>query len=140
MGGILNLITPLENQGFLVKRSRELLETEITRFTVVVHPEGFIIGCAALYPTSDESIGELACVAVHDDFHDQGIGARLLTQIEDYARGSNMDVLIAMTTKTAHWFVERGFVEVSLSDLPDNKQEMYNFQRNARIFEKQFNP
>jgi amino-acid N-acetyltransferase len=140
VGGILNLITPLENQGFLVKRSRELLETEITRFTVVVHPEGFIIGCAALYPTSDESIGELACVAVHDDFHDQGIGARLLTQIEDYARGSNMDVLIAMTTKTAHWFVERGFVEVSISDLPDNKQEMYNFQRNARIFEKQFNP
>ena len=140
VGGILDLIAPLENQGFLVKRSRELLETEINRFILVVHPEGLIIGCAALYPTSDEFLGELACVAVHEDFHDQGIGARLLAQIENYCKESNMDRLMAMTTKTAHWFIERGFIEVTISDLPGSKQEMYNYQRNARIFEKRFNP
>ena len=140
VGGILDLITPLENQGFLVRRSRELLETEITRFTLVVHPEGLIIGCAALYPTSNESLGELACVAVHKDFHDQGIGARLLAKIEDHSRELGMDRLMAMTTKTAHWFIERGFSQVQISDLPDSKQEMYNYQRNAQIFEKRFSP
>ena len=44
--------------------------------------------------------------------------------------------LLAMTTKTAHWFIERGFVEVKVSDLPKNKQSMYNYRRNARIFSK----
>ncbi len=56
VGGILDLISPLEDQqGMLVKRSRELLETEISRFMVVIHPEGLLLGCAALYPTMQES-------------------------------------------------------------------------------------
>jgi len=68
VGGILDLISPLEQQGVLVKRSRELLETEISRFMVVVHPEGTLLGCAALYPIADSHAGELACVATHPNF------------------------------------------------------------------------
>ena len=136
VGGILNLITPLEERAVLVKRSRELLENEISQFVVVVHPEGLIIGCAALYPTTDERLGELACVAIHEEFHNQGIGARLLNQIEINAAAVGIENLLVMTTKTAHWFIERGFSEANIRDLPENKQSMYNYQRNARIFRK----
>lgn len=132
--GILDLISPLEDQGILVKRSRELLENEIFRFVVVVHPEGLIIGCAALYPTSNEVVNELACVAVHEDFYDKGIGSRLLNYIETDAKHSKIQTLLVMTTKTAHWFAERGFAESKIADLPKNKQTLYNYQRNARIF------
>ena len=134
VGGILSLITPLEDQSVLVKRSRELLETEITRFKVVVHPEGLIVGCAALYPTTDLAVGEVACVAIHPEFHDQGIGARLLSEIESDGKVSGMNELLVMTTTTAHWFLENGFNEANIRDLPENKQSMYNYQRNSRIF------
>ncbi|OGT22564.1 MAG: amino-acid N-acetyltransferase, partial [Gammaproteobacteria bacterium RBG_16_57_12] len=52
VGGILELIAPLEQAGILVRRSRERLETEIGRF-VVVERDGMIIACAALYPFTE---------------------------------------------------------------------------------------
>ena len=35
IGGILELIRPLEQQGILVRRSREQLEMEIDKFTII---------------------------------------------------------------------------------------------------------
>src|SRR5690606_39441 len=49
VGGILELIRPLEEAGILVRRSRELLEREIGYF-IVDERDGTIVGCAALYP------------------------------------------------------------------------------------------
>ena len=100
----------------------------------MVHPEGLIIGCAALYPTTNKSVGELACVAIHPEFNDQGIGARLLTEIESDGKAIGINELLVMTTTTAHWFLEKGFSEANIRDLPENKQSMYNYQRNSRIF------
>jgi amino-acid N-acetyltransferase len=50
VGGILKLIEPLEADGTLVKRGRELIEREIDYFSVIEH-DGVIFGCAALYPS-----------------------------------------------------------------------------------------
>lgn len=136
VGGILNLIAPLEEKEILVKRSRELLETEISRFMVVVHPEGLLLGCAALYPTSEQGIGELACVATHPEFHSQGIASRLFDTIVSNAQRQGLDKLFVLTTQTAHWFVEKGFTEADVSDLPSQKQSLYNYQRNSRIFSR----
>lgn len=136
VGGILDLISPLEDQQVLVRRSRELLETEISRFMVVVHPEGLLLGCAALYPTMDQSSGELACVATHPEFHDQGIAGRLLSTIEADGKSQGMSTLFALTTQASHWFLEKGFIEAQIADLPAQKQSLYNYQRNSRIFSK----
>jgi len=67
VGGIIAIIEPLEEQGILVRRSRERLETEIERF-VVAEYDGVIMGCAALYAFPEEKVGELAALAVHPDF------------------------------------------------------------------------
>lgn len=138
VGGILDLIQPLEESGALVKRSRELLETEISRFYVTVHPEGMIIGCAALYPFAEEAAGELACVATHRDFCNQGLAGRLLDYLEEKARTEfQLSQLFVLTTQAAHWFQENGFSACKLEQLPAEKAELYNFQRNAKIFVKQ---
>jgi len=137
VGGILDLITPLEQKGILVKRSRELLENEISRFMVVVHPEGTLLGCAALYPIGTSNAGELACVATHPEFHNQGIASRLLKSLEENAVQNGLKTLFVLTTQTAHWFREHGFTEAALSDLPSEKQSLYNYQRQSRIFNKQ---
>jgi amino-acid N-acetyltransferase len=136
VGGILNLIAPLEEQQVLVKRSRELLETEISQFMLVVHPEGLLLGCAALYPTSDKGVGELACVATHPEFHGQGIASRLFDEVQQQAQKAGINKLFVLTTQAAHWFLEKGFVEAQIADLPGQKQSLYNYQRKSRIFSK----
>ena len=136
VGGILDLIAPLEAEGMLVRRSREKLETEIDHFTVLVR-DGAVIGCAAFYPYPGEGLAELACLAVHPDYRNQGRGDILFDNLELTARQAGIKRLFALSTQTAHWFIERGFVEASIDDLPMSKKELYNYQRNSKVFFKQ---
>ncbi len=133
VGGILELIAPLENEGILVRRSRELLETEIERFHVL-EKDGTIIACAAIYPF--EETAELACVVTHPDYRKGGRAATLMAQMEMIARRQGVKQLFLLTTQTAHWFIEQGFVQAQISDLPVSKQRLYNYQRNSKIFIK----
>lgn len=134
IGGLVALIEPLEEEGALVRRSRELLEREITQFSVIEH-DGMIVGCAALYPYS-ESQAELACLAVHAEFRRWGYGEKLMKHIEARARAAGVRRLFVLTTVTAHWFRERGFVEAKVADLPSEKRLVYNLQRRSKVFIK----
>lgn len=136
VGGILELIQPMEEAGVLVRRSRERLEAEIDRFTVI-DLDGAIIGCAALYPFPEEQTGELACVAIAADYRGGNRGEKLLEGVEQAARAQKLERLFVLTTRTAHWFLERGFVQMNIQDLPGEKQALYNFQRNSKVFAKQ---
>jgi amino-acid N-acetyltransferase len=135
VGGLLAIIGPLEEQGILVRRSRERLETEIERFIVAEH-DGAIIGCAALYAFPDEKVGELAALAVHPDFRREGYGEALMLEIEARARKHRLDRLFVLTTRTSQWFLERGYRNATLADLPQEKQALYNYQRKSQVYAK----
>ncbi|MES9813841.1 MAG: amino-acid N-acetyltransferase [Candidatus Thiodiazotropha sp.] len=135
MGGLLELIEPLEETGVLVRRSRELLETEIDGFTLMER-DGMAIACAALFPYPKEAMAELACVVVHPDYRGSDRGDRLLSYMERKAQQNGIDKLFILTTQAAHWFRERGFVQADLRDLPMRKQALYNYRRNAKVFMK----
>lgn len=135
VGGILRLIEPLEADGTLVKRSRELLEIEIDRFTVIEH-DGFIVGCAALYPFKAEAAAEFACLAVHPDYRGVGAGERLLQAIEAKATKARFKRLFVLTTRASHWFIEQGFAETDVDKLPRTRQQLYNFQRRSKVLSK----
>lgn len=135
IGGILQLLEPLEAEGILVKRSRDLLEMEIERFAVLEH-DRMVIGCAALYPFSEDKAGELAGLVVHPDFRNAGAGERLLKEIESRARRRKLKTLFVLTTRAEHWFVERGFAEVAPDVLPRHKRELYNYQRRSVVLSK----
>jgi amino-acid N-acetyltransferase len=135
IGGILGLIEPLEAEGILVKRDRRLLEREVNRFVVVEH-DGIVVACAALYPFPEERAAELACLAVRPDFRNQGAGERLLRDIEARARRLKVKRMFVLTTRAEHWFVERGFVETGLEELPAPKRALYNFQRRSVVLVK----
>ncbi len=135
VGGLLELISPLEEQGILVRRSREVLEREIEQFSVVER-EGMIIACAALYPITDSEAGELACLAVNPEYRHGGRGDELLERIEGRARQMGLNTLFVLTTRTAHWFRERGFAPSGVERLPAARASLYNYQRNSKIFEK----
>lgn len=135
VGGVLALIEPLEEEGVLVRRSRERLEMEIERFLVAEY-DGLIIGCAALYAFPEESIGELAALVVHPDFRREGYGEALLREIESRTRKLKLSALFVLTTRTSHWFVERGFRTAAISDLPKQKQALYNYRRKSLVYLK----
>jgi amino-acid N-acetyltransferase len=135
IGGILRLIEPLEADGTLVKRDRGLLEREMNRFFVLDH-DGIVVACAALYPFADERAGELACLAVHPDFRNQGAGERLMKEIEARARRTKLKRLFVLTTRAEHWFVERGFTETGPEVLPQQKRALYNYQRRSVVLTK----
>lgn len=135
VGGILELIEPLEQQGVLLKRSRELLETEIRHFRLLER-DGRILACAALYPFPEEGCGELACIVSHPEYRGGHRGQRLLRELEQEARKQGLDRVFVLTTQTAHWFIEQGFEERSRDALPGHKQQLYNLQRNSKVFFK----
>lgn len=138
VAGIIELISPLEKSGTLVKRSREYLEADIDHF-IVIERDGMVIGCAAFYTHSDCGIAELACLAVHPDYQNQGRGDTLLAYIDDIARQQQLQKLVVLTTEATHWFREHNFKLGKIADLPVKKQALYNYQRNSKIYLKKLN-
>ena len=139
VGGLLNLLRPLEQQGVLVYRSRERLEREIEHFAVLER-DAMIVACAALYPiattTGELPAAEIACVAVHPDYRNSHRGAQILAFLQQQARQNGIKVLYVLTTHTGHWFMEQGFVKVDEHALPSARQALYNYQRNSQVFQK----
>ncbi|GAA4328300.1 amino-acid N-acetyltransferase [Pigmentiphaga soli] len=135
IGAIVQLIEPLENDGTLVRRGRGSIERDIEKFSVAEH-DGVIYGCAALYPYAGEKMAEMACLTVNPQWQGEGEGDKLLRHIESRARAAGINRLFVLTTRTAHWFIKRGFVQGSVADLPKDKQSHYDRSRNSQVFIK----
>ncbi|EAP72552.1 Amino-acid acetyltransferase [Ralstonia solanacearum UW551] len=135
VGGIVQLIEPLEADGTLVPRERRLLERDIANFSVIEH-DGIIFGCAALYPYPKEGVGEMACLTVAPDTQGTGDGERLLKHVEARARAVGLKRLFVLTTRTEHWFLKRGFVHATVDDLPEDRRKLYNWQRRSMVLMK----
>lgn len=135
VGGILRLIEPLENEGILVRRGRERIEMEINYFYVMEH-DNRTIGCAALYPFNPEKMAEFACLAIDPQYRGGGRGDKLFNYCQTQAKTLGFKQLFCLTTRTEHWFLERGFIEQPIEKLPQEKQQLYNFQRRSKVFIK----
>ncbi|MBU3599186.1 amino-acid N-acetyltransferase [Polynucleobacter sp. 30F-ANTBAC] len=134
VGGILQLIEPLEDEGILVARGRDVIERDITHFSVIEH-DRVLFGCAALFPYSN-GVGELSCLAVDPQAQESGDGERLLKRIEARAKAAGLKKIFVLTTRTEHWFLKRGFVRASVDDLPAERKELYNWERKSMVLIK----
>ena len=133
--GIMALIKPLEQQGILVKRSREKLEMAIADY-IIIERDGLTIGCTALHCIENSRSAEIACLAVHPDYQNGDHGNNLLTYLTEKASLQGINSLYVRTTQTLHWFIERGFLPCELSDLPEVIRNSYNYQRNSKLLVK----
>jgi amino-acid N-acetyltransferase len=134
--GILQILEPLEQQGVLVKRSVEQLERDMEKF-FVLEAAGNILGCAALYPFQERKTAELAALAVSPFYRDGGRGERLLAYAESKAKAMGLKSVFVLSTRTTHWFIERGFAEMDPSWLPEQKAALYNYDRRSKVFVKE---
>ena len=135
ISSIVELIRPLEDSGALVRRSRERLEEEIGYFSILER-DGRVLACAALYPYEAESVGEIACVATHPDYRGAGRARQLLDELLAEAKALSLTHVFVLTTQSTHWFFEQDFESASLDDLPVEKQQLYNWQRNAAVLRR----
>jgi len=138
VGGILQLIEPFERDGTLVRRERTEIERDIGNYTVIEH-DGIIFGCAALYPYPESKTGELAALTVSPEVQSQGDGERILKRIEHRAKAEGLDSIFVLTTRTMHWFIKRGFVQVDPQHLPEARKKKYNWDRRSQVLLKKLN-
>jgi len=135
IGGIVELLQPLEEQGIVVKRSRDYLETVIEHFRVMER-DGMITACAALFPYIENGMAEVACLAVQEDYQTSGRGQAMLSALEKSAIQLGIQQLFVLSTRTTQWFAERGFKLSKLEKLPVKKRSLYNYKRNSKIYIK----
>ena len=135
VGGILQLIEPFEKDGTLVKRGRTEIERDAGNYTIIEH-DGVIFACAALYPYPEAKTGEMAALTVSPAVQGQGDGERVLKRIEHRARAAGLDSIFVLTTRTMHWFLKRGFVQVDPDWLPDARKRKYNWDRKSQVLVK----
>jgi amino-acid N-acetyltransferase len=135
VAAILALIEPFERDGTLVKRGRTEIERDAGNYTVIEH-DGVIFGCAALYPYPEARTGEMAALTVSPQVQSQGDGERLLKRIEQRAKAMGLESIFVLTTRTMHWFVKRGFVQVDPDWLPEARKRKYNWDRRSQVFVK----
>ena len=136
IGGILELIKPLEKQGKLVERTVENLEVNIDDYSILDR-DGLILGCIAFHQGSDNKSGEIACVAIHPDYQNASRGTKLLEYILKKVKQTGIKKIYVRSTQSMHWFIERGFQEIKIEDLPGFLKSQYNHQRNSKVFCKQ---
>ncbi len=132
IGGILELIKPLEQQGKLAKRSREKIEMEIADY-IVLDIDGLIIGCMALHSDEQGQFGAIACLAVHPDYQGSARGQRLFDHVCQKAKQLKLKKLFLLSTQTAHWFIERGFQPSTIDNLPESLKTLYSPERNSKV-------
>jgi amino-acid N-acetyltransferase len=135
VGGILQLIEPFEKDGTLVKRDRTEIERDAANYSIIEH-DGVIFACAALYPFPEARTGEMAALTVSPQSQGQGDGEKILKRIEQRARAMGLDSIFVLTTRTMHWFLKRGFVQVEAEWLPDARKRKYNWDRRSMVFVK----
>lgn len=139
LSGIKQIIQPLIEAGTLVRRTDEELLKAMDSY-VVVEREGQIIACAALFPFFEDKCGEVAAIAVSPECRGQGQGDKLLDYIEKKASALGLDMLFLLTTRTADWFVRRGFQECTIDMIPEERRKKINLSRRSKYYMKKLLP
>ncbi len=135
VGGILQLIEPFENDGTLVKRNRTEIERDVDHYTIIEH-DGVIFACAALYPYPEGKTAEMAALTVSPQSQGQGDGEKVLKRVEQRARAMGLSSIFVLTTRTMHWFIKRGFVQMDPDWLPEARKRKYNWDRKSQVLVK----
>ena len=129
---ILRLMEPLMQQGILIRRKAENIESKKEDYAVFVI-DGQIRACGALHEW-DEEQGEIAAIATDPTYVEMGLGRRIVRYLIDKAKKQGFKRVFVLTTRTQDWFESLGFRESSQETLPEKKRRLYDQNRNSKVF------
>jgi amino-acid N-acetyltransferase len=128
---MLKIMRPFVKENVLIPRRRDDLETRIADYALY-EVDGTLHACGALHVFPDRS-GEIASIAVDKIYANYGIGKKLVTFFLKKAADLKLEKVFLLTTQTADWFLEHGFTEGTIDDLPLEKKAAYNKARNSLV-------
>ena len=130
---LLRIMSPYVEEEILLPRGAQQIEDQLDAF-VVYEVDGIIHACGAMIPSKEEKgRGEIAAITVDSTYKGFGIGKRILSYLVQKARSQGIKRLFLLTTQTADWFLQFGFKEGGVQDLPEDKRRDYNRLRNSRV-------
>jgi len=129
---ILRLMSPLMQQGILLKRTADDIELKKDDYAVFVI-DGQIRACGALHNWGEDQ-GEIAAIATDPAYSDMGLGRRIIRYLIDKAKQQGLKRVFVLTTKTQDWFESLGFREAATETLPEKKRRLYDHSRNSKVF------
>jgi len=129
---VLRLMTPLMEEGILIRRTEDDLMNAMADF-VVYEIDGVVHACGALHDQG-QGQGEIAAIATNPVYSHLSMGRKILSYLVERADRLGMTRVFVLTTRTLDWFEQLGFVEADLASLPPKKQASYNHARKSRIF------
>ena len=129
---VLNLMRPFIEKQILLPRTEQQILEKIDDY-IVYELDGGIKACSAFH-ILDESSAEIAAVAVDQSCSNMGIGPKLISYFIEKAKAEKLEKVFILTTQTADWFEKLGFVNASLSELPEWRQKKYDKKRQSKIF------
>jgi amino-acid N-acetyltransferase len=129
---VLSLMQPLIDDEILVPRTEEQLEQGLADY-VVYEVDGTLHGCGALHVLSAGQ-AEIAGIAVDETYGNQGIGKKIVSYLLEKASGLKLKKVFILTTQSADWFSQLGFVKADVSDLPKERRQTYSKKRRSLVF------
>ncbi len=123
--------------GELVRRTRAEIERDLADY-FIFEIDRNPVACVALHVYSAQQKGELASLYVDPSHENQGIARKLIQFVENKARETGLDELIALSTQAFTYFQSKGgFVEGTPDDLPPARREKYDHSgRNSKVLVK----
>ncbi len=132
---ILSLIKPFVEQGKILPRTYEQINENIDDFVFLQNFDE-LVACAGLKDCKEGKMGEIYALAVSKEAQNQGFSTKLLEKIMQKARIANFSKIFALTKYNKNWFINNGFVQTSIDNLPKKRQALFDHQRNSSIFFK----
>eukprot|EP00559_Dactyliosolen_fragilissimus_P005387 CAMPEP_0184867584 /NCGR_PEP_ID=MMETSP0580-20130426/27144_1 /TAXON_ID=1118495 /ORGANISM="Dactyliosolen fragilissimus" /LENGTH=723 /DNA_ID=CAMNT_0027367963 /DNA_START=105 /DNA_END=2273 /DNA_ORIENTATION=+ len=136
VAGIFDLIEPLILTGTLVNRPKNVLEKDVSSYYVYTR-DNLIVACAQL-KIFENGFAEIGCLVVSKEYRSQGRGDAMLGYLERLSVRCGCSTVFVLSTQTMEWFVERGFKEVGVNELPPSRKAVYNAERKSKIYMKTF--
>ncbi len=131
---VLRLMQPAIEESILIQRTAADLEEKVDDYCVY-EVDGTIHGCGALHKYNERQ-GEIAAVVVDETYESLGIGRKIVSYLVDRAINLKLKEVFVLTTHTADWFEQLGFVEATITDLPAERRKTYNRKRNSLILRR----
>jgi len=139
VGAIFNLMQPLQDEGTLVARTREEIAEAIEDY-LVVDRDGILLAVGILSRITDTT-AEISGFMVRPKYRGVGRGDSLLDYLEQVGREQGYEEIVLLTTRTADWFVARGFEHCGPAhdapELPEPRRAKVDPARNSQLYLKQ---
>ncbi len=128
---VLRLMQPFFEKGLLLLRSEQEMLADCGDY-VLYEVDGTIHGCGALHIYA-QGQGEIAGIAVDNKYAHLGIGNKIVAFLLEKARRLSLTRIFALTTQASDWFLQLGFEQGEVNELPEKKRELYDRSRDSRI-------